>query len=148
MRWLLCLILTSQLMAAPFDKVAPSTPEEIASLSTNLLIDGYVSALSGQAVLHETDLYIKAAQDLILQRRYVHPFIFGRYEDKDSFDRMALAWALVQENKRWVILSHLWAGYNGAPYFKVVDPNGFVLEFEICDGRGVLKTPAYGFSNL
>jgi hypothetical protein len=46
-------------MAVPFDKVKPSTPYEIASLSTNLLIDGCVSALSGQAVLHETDLYIR-----------------------------------------------------------------------------------------
>ncbi|MGL5627152.1 MAG: RHS repeat domain-containing protein [Candidatus Rhabdochlamydia sp.] len=150
MRWLFCLILTSRLMAVPFEKMGPSTPDEIASLSTNLLIDGYVSPLSGQAVLHETDLYIKAAQDLMLQRTYVHPLIFGRYEDKDSFDRMALGKSLFfQERRRWIMLSHLWAGHNlHSPHFQVIDPSGFVLEFEIRDGKGVLKTPPYGVSNL
>lgn len=68
MRWLLCFIFTSRLIAAaPFENVGPSTPDEIASLSANLLIDGYISALSGQVSLHETDLHIKAAQDLALK---------------------------------------------------------------------------------
>ena len=150
MRWLLCLILTSRLMASSFDKVEPSNPEEIASLSSNLLIDGYVSPLSGQAIFHETDLYIKAAQDLTLQRTYVPPLIFGRYEDRDSFDRMGLGKSLLcQERRRWVMLCHLWVGRNlHSHYFQVVDPSGFVLEFEIRDGKGFLKTHTYGFSNL
>ncbi|WP_138106584.1 hypothetical protein, partial [Candidatus Rhabdochlamydia sp. T3358] len=84
MRWLLCFILTSRLIAAPFENVGPSTPNEIASLNTNLLIDGYISPLSGQASLHETDLLIKAAQDLTLKRTYVPPQILGRYADKDK----------------------------------------------------------------
>jgi len=56
MRWLLWFIFTSRLIAAPFENVAPSTPDEIASLTTNLLIDGYISPLSGQVSLHETDI--------------------------------------------------------------------------------------------
>ena len=150
MRWLLCFILTSRLIAAPFENVGPSTPDEIASLNTNLLIDGYISPLSGQASLHETDLLIKAAQDLTLKRVYVPPQILGRYEDKDRLDRLSLGKSLfVQERRRWVILPHLWAGYNlHSPYFQVYDPSGFVLEFEICDTKGILKTNSYGFSNL
>ena len=81
MRWVLCFIFTSRLIAAPFENVGPSTPDEIASLSTNLLIDGYISPLSGQVSLHEIDLHIKAAQDLALKRTYVPPQILGSYED-------------------------------------------------------------------
>lgn len=150
MRWLLCFILTSQLIAAPFENVEPSTPVEIASLNAHLLIDGYISPLSGQISLQETDLLIKAAQDLMLKRTYVPPQILGRYEDKDRLDRLSLGKALLlQERRRWVMLPHLWAGYNlHSPYFQVYDPSGFVLEFEICDAKGILKTSSYGFSNL
>lgn len=150
MRWLLCFIFTSRLIAAPFENVGPSTPDEIASLSTNLLIDGYISPLSGQVSLHETDLHIKAAQDLALKRTYVPPQILGRYEDKDDFDRLLLGKSLAsQESRRWAILPHLWAGFNfHSPYFQVRDPSGFVLEFEIRGAKGILKTNSYGFSNL
>src|SRR5471030_243794 len=98
MRWLLCFILTSRLIAAPFENLRPSTPDEIASLSVNLLIDGYISALSGQPSLYETDLLIKAAQDLTLQRIYLPPQIFGRYEDNDRLDRMSLGKAIAFKN--------------------------------------------------
>ena len=150
MRWLLCFIFTSRLIAASFENVGPSTPDEIASLSTNLLIDGYISPLSGQVSLHETDLHIKAAQDLALKRTYVPPQILGRYEDEDDFDRLLLGKSLAsQESRRWAILPHLWAGFNfHSSYFQVRDPSGFVLEFEIRGNKGILKTNAYGFSNL
>ncbi len=150
MRWLLCFILTSRLIAVPFENVGPSTPDEIASLSANLLIDGYIAPLSGQAFLHETDLHIKAAQDLALKRTYVPPQILGRYKDKDGIDRLLLGKNLSkQESRRWAILPHLWAGFNfHSPHFQVCDPSGFVLEFEIRGNKGVLKTNAYGLSNL
>lgn len=150
MRWLLCFFLTSRLMAAPFENVEPSTPDEIASLGANLLIDGYISPLSGQVSLHETDLRIKAAQDLTLKRTYVPPQIFGRYEDKDDFDRLLLGQSLAsQESRRWTILPHLWAGFSySSPYFQVFDPSGFVLEFLILGTKGILKTKTYGISNL
>lgn len=151
MKWLLCFIFTSRLLiATPFENIGPSTPDEIASLSTNLLIDGYISPLSGQVSLHETDLHIQAAEDLVLKRTYVPPQILGRYEDKDDFDRLLLGKSLAaQESRRWAILPHLWAGFNfRSPYFQVCDPSGFVLEFEIQGHKGILKTSTYGFSNL
>ncbi len=150
MRWLLWVIFTSQLMASPFENVEPSTPDEIASLSADLLIDGYICPLSGQVSLHETDLLIKAAQNLALKRTYVPPQILGRYKSKDDFDRLLLGRALAsQKSRRWVILPHLWAGFNRhSPYFQVRDPSGFVLEFEMHGAKGILKTNAYGLSNL
>lgn len=150
MRWLLSLIFSSQLIAASFENIGPSTPDEIASLNTNLLIDGYISPLSGQASLHETDLCIRAAQNLILKRTYVPPQILGRYDDNEDLDRLLLGKTLgSQESRRWVIFPHLFAGFNlHSPYFQVRDPNGFVLEFKIRNGKGILKTKPYGLSNL
>ena len=140
----------SHVFAASFENTLPSSPDEVASLSASLLIDGFISPLSGQISLCETDLHVKGAQDLHLKRTYVPPQIYGRYEDKDNEDRFRLGMALLeQESRRWAILSHLWAGFNNhSHYFQVRDPNGFVLEFELQGTRGILKTSSHGLSNL
>jgi RHS repeat-associated protein len=150
MRWLVLFAFALRVFANPFDEVTPSAPEEIASLNADLLVDGFVSAASGQISLAQSDLHIKGAQDLILQRTYVPPQILGRYDDKDERDRLALGKALYQLYARgWVVLPHLWAGYNrNSPYFQVRDPHGTVLEFQIIGNRGHLKTSGYGCSNL
>lgn len=128
----------------------PSTSEEIFSLTADLLIDGYVSASSGQIVLSETDLRVKGAQDLLLKRTYVPPHVLGRYDDKEKADHCMLGKALYQlETKGWVINPHLWVGYNNnSKNFQVRDPQGFVLEFQIVGNEGILKTSAHGCSNL
>lgn len=150
MRWLILLAFTFRVFANPFDEVVPSAPEEIASLNVDLLVDGFASAASGQISLAQSDLHIKGAQDLILQRTYVPPQILGRYDDKDERDRLALGKALYQlYAKGWTVLPHLWAGYNrNSPYFQVRDPHGTTLEFQIIGNRGHLKTSGYGCSNL
>lgn len=151
MKWIFLLLgLTCQLCANPFDDVSPSTADEIASLNANLIVDGFVSAMSGQISISEVDLHVRGAQDLIFKRTYIPPQVLGRYHDKDEKDRLALGIALLQLNtKGWVALPHLWAGYNqNSPYFQVRDPQGYVLEFEIRGDRGILKTSFYGCSNL
>ncbi len=150
MHWLLLFVFTLRAFASPFDEVTPSSPEEIASLNTDLLIDGFVSVASGQLSLTQFDLHVKGAQDLTLQRTYIPPQILGRYHDKDERDQLALGKALYQLHaKGWVVTPHLWAGYNrNSPYFQMRDPNGTVLEFQIIRNRGYLKTFGYGCSNL
>lgn len=150
MRWIILFAFSFRLFAGSFDDVAPSSSEEILSLTTDLLIDGFVSATSGQISISEVDLIVKGAQDLSLKRTYVPPRILGRYDDKDKVDRLALGKALCQlETKGWVVLPHLWAGYNrNSNYFQVIDPQGFVLEFKIANNKGVLKTATHGCSNL
>lgn len=150
MRWLLFFLFGVRLCAALFDEVAPSTPDEIASLNADLVIEGYVSAASGQLSIVQTDLHVKGAQDLLLQRTYLPPQILGRYHDDEKRDRFELGKALLQLNARgWVVLPHLWAGYNlNSPYFQVRDPHGTVLEFEIEGNRGRLRTAGFGCSNL
>lgn len=49
------------LFAGSFDEVTPSSPDEIASLNRDLIVDGFVSAMSGQLSISEVDLHIKAA---------------------------------------------------------------------------------------
>jgi len=150
MRRLVLFAFALRVFATPFDEITPSAPEELASLNADLLVDGYVSAASGQLSLAQPDLHIKGAQDLMLQRLYIPPQILGRYEDNEEKDRLVLGKALCQLHARgWVALPHLLAGYNrNSPYFKVRDPQGTVLEFQIKGNRGHLKTSGYGCSNL
>ncbi|MES2273052.1 MAG: RHS repeat-associated core domain-containing protein [Chlamydiota bacterium] len=150
MRLFFILGLSLRLFASSFDAVVPSSSDEIFSLTSNLLVDGFISVSSGQVSLSETDLHVKGAQDLILKRTYIPPQILGRYEGKDTLDRFFLGGALEQlETKGWVVLPHLWAGYNqNSRYFQVRDPQGFVLEFEIHGNKGILKTSSHGCSNL
>jgi len=150
MRWLFLLGFSVRLMAGSFDDVEPSTPDEIFSLTSDLFVEGFVSAASGQIALSETDLHVRGAQDLLLKRTYVPPQILGRYDDKDKVDRLALGKALRRlETMGWIVHPHLWAGYNGhSKHFQVRDPKGFVLEFAILGNKGVLITSSYGCSNL
>lgn len=150
MRCFVLLFFSCRLFAGSFEDVAPSSPEEILSLTTDLLIDGVVSVTSGQISFSEVDLTVKGAQDLVLKRTYMAPRILGRYDDKDRVDRLALGKELHQlEMKGWVVLPHLWAGYNGnSKFFQIRDTSGFVLEFQILGNKGVLKTASYGCSNL
>lgn len=151
MKWIFLLLgVSAHLFTGSFDLITPSTPDEIASLNADLLIDGYVSAMSGQLSLAETDLQVRGAQDVVLKRIYLPPQILGRYHDHEKRDQLELGNALLQLNsKGWVILPHLWAGYNrNSPYFQLRDPQGYVLEFEIRGNRGVLQTSSLGCSNL
>ena len=59
MRWIVLFALALRVFANPFDEVTPSAPEEIASLNADLLVDGFVSAASGQISLVQSDLHIK-----------------------------------------------------------------------------------------
>jgi len=151
MKWFFLLVgLCTHLFAGKFDNITPSSPEEIASLNTQMIVGDFISILSGQLSISETDLRIKAAQDLILKRIYVPPQILGRYDDRDERDKLVLGKALMQlHTKGWITLPHIWAGYNSnSPYFQVVDPSGYVLEFYITKNKGILKTSSYGCTNL
>jgi len=151
MRWIFLFLGAGiHLLSGSFEDLSPSSSDEIASLNADLLVEGFVSAMSGQIALSEVDLHVKGAQDLFLKRTYVPPQVLGRYHDKEERDRLELGRALLQLNtKGWVCLPHLWAGYNrNSPYFQVRDPGGSVLEFEIQGNRGILKASPYGCSNL
>ena len=150
MKWLFLLFSCFRLFAGSFEDIFPSTSEEITSLNADLLVDGFVSTMSGQLSLSEVDLHVRGSSDLLLKRTYIPPQILGRYEDKDKNDRYALGQALYQlHTKGWITLPHLWAGYNQhSSHLQLRDPQGYVLQFQVQGNRGVLKTSSYGCSNL
>ena len=82
MRLFALVCLSFRLFAGAFEDIEPSTSEEILSLHSGLLVDGYVSASSGQLVVSETDLSVKGAQDLCLKRVYIAPIIKRYTKDK------------------------------------------------------------------
>ena len=144
MRWWIFFLVSCKTFAVAVDseELVLSTPEEIVSLDTSLLVEGFVSAASGQLSLMETDLAIEAAQDLLLNRVYISPQIFGRYHDKDEYDRLELGKALFRlPHKQWETLPHLWAHFKGNRVW-IPDPSGTVLEFQVEGNRGILKTPS------
>jgi len=147
--WLL-ILLPLQLIANNCDNLTPSTPDEIASLNSDLLFDGRVSMVTGGLYFTETDLHVKAAGELALERTYIHPQVLGRYDAKDEIDRLVLLQVLANlPSKGWVAFPHLYAGRSfRSPYFLVTDHHGTVLEFEIQNSEGILKTASYGCSNL
>jgi hypothetical protein len=63
MRWFILFTFSFPLFAGSFKELIPSTPEEIASLTTDLLVAGFVSVTSGQLALSEIDLRVRGAQD-------------------------------------------------------------------------------------
>lgn len=56
--FLLFICLSFHLFAGSFDEIIPSSPDEIASLNDDLLVRGFVSAISGQISLSEMILQI------------------------------------------------------------------------------------------
>jgi hypothetical protein len=149
-RWWMFLFFSCKAFAVTLavDEPLLSTPEEIVSLDTGLLVEGCVSVASGQLSLVEIDLEIKAAQNLLLKRVYVSPQILGRYHDKDGEDLLALGKALLSlPHKEWETFPHLYLKFKGKQVW-VTDPSGVVLEFQVEGNRGLLKTLPYGCSNL
>lgn len=149
MRWIALGILGSRLFASSFDDVSPSWPDEVASHSQKLLVEEVIFPISGQISLCETDLHVKGAQELVLKRNYIPPHIKGRYDERDEVDRFLLGKALLHhESWSWALLPQMWAGYNKhSEHFLVRDDQGLVLEFEVVEGRGILKTAPFGMSN-
>jgi hypothetical protein len=54
-----------------------SSPDEIGSLTSDedLLIEGVVSPLTGQPCMREIDLVARGAENVVLSRTYISPYI-------------------------------------------------------------------------
>ncbi|MCK4935094.1 MAG: hypothetical protein KAR79_05855 [Simkaniaceae bacterium] len=78
LRLLICLVpFFCQAEARVEENIILSTPEQIATLCTNdeMLIAGVISPFSGLVSLHQTDIKIKAAQNITILRTYLSPSI-------------------------------------------------------------------------
>lgn len=115
-----------------------STPEQISSLSSepSYLIGGLISPLSGQPVLRETDLVAKGAQNIVLSRVYIPPYMpcsFDKHEhNQEEWDKDALYHHLTRHYKGWQFYPHLKLTLN--PFTMgvlVTEPSGMSIDFRL-----------------
>ena len=84
----------------PKEDLFPSTPDQISTLTSepDYLVGGLISPLSGQLVLRQTDLIIKGAQNIILSRTYVPPYMpcsFPKHKNyQEEYDKRYLYYHL------------------------------------------------------
>ena len=135
------------------DELILSTPEELGSQNMGFLIKGLVSPLSGNLSLKETDLVIRGAQEIRLERIYTPPHIPSSFHDKKKhvkdWDQYFLHDYLLKNYKGWQCFPH--ARLELFPKDKIVrtcDSNGMTLDFQVFDGGTYLVSDAYGMSNV
>jgi hypothetical protein len=170
MRYWICLLfcsltLTSFSQEVEEESIDPSSPEQIAALSsdTDFLIGGVISPLSGQPCLRQTDLVVKGAQDLTLNRVYIPPHIpcsfpwtdsdkkERRKRDKGEWEKIDFRWHLMQTYKGWQCLSHTKLRFCPIRMLaRITDPSGLTLDFNLLGPNfsiSTLASPAYAISN-
>ncbi|MBS0625363.1 MAG: hypothetical protein JSS32_04865 [Verrucomicrobia bacterium] len=158
--WLCVLLAASAVIFA--DEKEPdliaSTPDQIASLSSEDLIGGVVSPLSGQVVIREIDLVAPGVQPIEIGRVYVPlgitaPSPVPPPEGGNQLDRYR--W-FSSHREYWAYVIANYRGWQHVPQRYVVikdgkalitDQNGSVLEFKLKGGRYELTTPLYGIGS-
>lgn len=120
------------------------------------LVGGLINPLSGQPTLRQTDLIVKRAQDIILSRTYVPPYMPCSFPYHKHYQQ--------EHNKRY-LYNHLRDNYKGWQFYphlrleliprlmevRLAEPNGMTLDFRL-SGPGYSKTSLaslpYAISNV
>ncbi len=134
-----------------------STPEQVATLSSepSNLVGGLISPLSGQLALRQTDLVAKGAQNIVLSRVYIPPYMpcsFAKYkQSQEEWDKYNLYQHVAHNYKGWQFYPHLklqFTPYSGD--ILLTDPNGMSLNFRLSGPKysvATLASSPYGLSN-
>lgn len=136
----------------PKEVFLSSTAEEIAALNSepDYLIGGLVSPLSGQLVLRETDMIVKGAQNIVLSRTYIPPYMPYYFpkkkENQEVHNDLALYQHLVRCYKGWQFYPHLKLMLNSNQAL-LTDPNGTSLNYRLSDSGSELLSPFFAISN-
>jgi YD repeat-containing protein len=135
----------------------PSTPEQVATLSSepSYLIGGLISPLSGQPCLRQTDCIVKGAQNIILSRIYIPPYMpcsFPRHSHTSGdWDNYNLYQHLAQNYKGWQFFPHLKLQFSPRQRLVLLtDPNGMTLNYRLSGPNNsvtTLETPPNAISN-
>ncbi len=159
---LACCLLTASVFSS--DKEVPqeglflSTPEQIATLmsESNYLVGGLISPLSGQPTLRQTDLIVKGAQNIVLSRTYIPPYMpgsFPRYKHyQEEYDKKHLCCHLQENYKGWQFYPHLKLELTPCLMeVRLSEQSGMTLDFRL-SGPGFSKTSLasnpYAISNV
>lgn len=126
-----------------------STPEEIVALLSerDRLIGGVVSPLSGAPCLREVDLIAKGAENVILSRTYIAPFMIHSFDDDESVDKYKVLDLFNKTYRGWVFFPHIRLKQKKDKVC-VFSPYGAVLHFQVKDDKTSLIDETYGISNF
>ncbi|MGC1879424.1 MAG: RHS repeat-associated core domain-containing protein [Rhabdochlamydiaceae bacterium] len=157
---LVCLIITTfpafSTEEEMFEEFSISTPDQIATLSSapDFLVGGLISPLSGQPVLRQTDLIVKGAQEIILDRVYIPPYMpcsfpKNKKHQHGNWETFHL-WNHLNKNYRgWQFLPHLRMLFTpSSREARFTDPHGATFNFRLSySGSGIFATLPYAISN-
>ncbi len=135
-----------------------STPDQIATLSSepDYLIGGVISPLSGQPSMRQVDLIARGAENVVLSRIYIPPYMPTHFPQKkkeqSEWDKRYLYYHLRQNYKGWQYYPHI--RLEAHPLLpkgmkvRFSDPNGMTLDFRWTASDFSLGGPPFAISNL
>lgn len=89
------------------EELIHSLPDQAADLTAgnDMLVGGLVSPLSGQVCMRQTDLIAKGAQDIVLGRTYLAPYVPGAFSSDNKMDSFCLYKHLSKTYRGWIYLT-------------------------------------------
>jgi hypothetical protein len=135
------LLLNFSLFAAEEDsKDDPSifTSEQLSGLTSDEdhLIGGLISPLSGNPCLRQLDFIAQGAQEIILSRVYLSPYMphsFNKHWDADCYYRRRY---LLQHYEGWKFFPHTRLWLNAAKQeVHLINPSAATYDFSIVGGK-------------
>ncbi|MCX6989869.1 MAG: hypothetical protein NTX49_02210 [Chlamydiae bacterium] len=157
---LICYLLTTTCVFSedvPKNDLVPSTPDQISTLISEpgYLIGGLISPLSGQPVLRQTDLIVKGAQNIILTRTYVPPYMpcsFPQHKGyQEEHDKRYLYRHVRYNYKGWQFYPHVRLElYPRTMEVRLSEPSGMTLDFRLSGPNysvTTLASPPYAINN-
>ena len=147
---LVCFLSISIFSEEPPEEHILSTPDQIATLSSepSYLIGELINPLSGSPTLRQTDLVVKGAQNIVLRRIYIPPFmpesLPKHKKNQEEWNKINLYHHISKYYRGWQYFPHLELelyskkGHSG--FFKLkletvrlTDPNGITFDIKIED---------------
>ncbi len=128
----------------------PSSPFEISDLtcSKEFLVGGLINPLSGQICINKTDLVAKGAQDIVINRTYIPPFLPEKQHKNPDLDKALRHQQLFRSYRGFTTLPHLTLRLKSNGRIQVASQNGSLLDFKMTSrGDYVLDSSPYGISN-
>ncbi|MBS0621657.1 MAG: hypothetical protein JSR80_01700, partial [Verrucomicrobia bacterium] len=136
------------------ERLVLSSPEQIATLNSepDFLVGGVVSPLSGQPVLRQNDMVIRGAQDLVLSRTYIPPYmpvsLSSVKGEKGDIDNFYLFSHLQDHYRGWQSFPHLRLELDcPSSTVRFTDRYGSTLDFCVKEGKTTLASPTYAITN-
>ncbi len=136
------------------ENLFPSNPEQVAALASesSYLVGGLISPLSGQPVIRPIDLIVRGAQNIVLSRIYIPPYIpcqFSQHKvSQEEYDKKDLYLHLWKHYRGWQFYPHLRLEWDPSLMeIRLADPSGAILAFHFSDS-GFSLGSLYAISNV